>query len=132
MIQNAIIVSDACTVSVTGGTNRTLSQAGPVLANGVHVIDTSITDFRVQPTFDFVSRQPVLNSDGTYVKSRRSCHIVRPKLLASGKYETNSGDVIMKMHPESTAAEFAAMKKDLIQAIIDSDFDNFWQLGTTA
>lgn len=131
MIQNAIILAGPA-VAITGGTNRTLSQAGPALPTGVHVIDTSIVDFRLQPTFDFVSRQPILQKDGTYVKSRRSVHIVRPKLLASGKYEPIAGDVVIKGHPEMTAAELLAMKIDLCQAIMDAEFDLFWSQGTTA
>lgn len=131
MIQNAIILSGP-TIAISGGTNRTLSQAGPALPNGVHVIDTSIADFRLQPTFDFVSRQPVLQKDGSYVKSRRSVHITRPKLLAAGKYEPCSADVIIKGHPEMTVAELLAFKHDIVQAVLDAEFDLFWQQGTTA
>lgn len=131
MIQNAIIKAGA-TYSLTGGTDRTLSQAGPMLGNVVHVVDTSVTDFRLQPTFDFRTRQPVLQKDGTYQKWRRDVHVVRPKLLASGLYEPISGDVIIKGHPEMTDAEILAMKLDLCQVIMDTDFDLFWKLGTNS
>lgn len=131
MIQNGIIKAGA-TYGLTGGTDRTLVQTGPQLGATVHVVDTSVSDFRLQPTFDFRTRQPVLQKDGTYVKWRRDVHVVRPKLLASGVYEPISGDVIMKGHPEMTDSEILAMKLDLCQAIMDSDFDLFWKLGTTA
>ena len=130
-LQNATLL-DGGTVSATGGTSKTYTPDGVPVARGIHCIDASQTDFRIRPQFSAAVKQPTLASDGTWSKGRKTLTIVIPKLLASGKQIFPLVRIEFEDHPEMTSAEQNRLIGLASQALSDSDFTNFWQVGSLA
>lgn len=118
------------TYSISGGTAKAYSQTTTNRKNVTKIIDTTVTDPRLTPSIEIEVKQHVLRADNTFEKSKKSVHCVRPKLLADGRFDFPCGDIIMKLHPEMSDAEILALKLDMVQCIMDSDFDTMWKLGT--
>lgn len=128
-LRNATIL-DGASISATGGTSKSLTTDGQLIVNGVHLIDASVTDYRVRPNISARNRNPALQSDGTYGKGRRSMTITIPKVLANGKQGFPCFRLELEDFPEMTQAEIDKLKIWAAQCIIDSDFTSFWYTGS--
>lgn len=128
-LQSASILNGA-TISATGGTSVTLSPDGQQVVNGVHLIDASVTDYRVRPNITARTRNPALQSDGYYGKGRRSMTITQPKVLANGKQGFPCFRLELEDFPEMTQAEIDKLKIWAAQCIMDADFTAFWYTGS--
>jgi hypothetical protein len=128
---NGAIIKKAGTNSVTGGTDVTYSETGAAVVNGKQLIDSSVADFRIRPVITAKVKQPTLKA-GVYSKDRKSLQLVIPKILTSGETVFNLIRIEREVHPESTAAEALELNTQGAQMLYDSDFSNFWSLGTLA
>lgn len=120
------------TISISGGTAKTLALTETKKNGAVVCVDTSVTDPRLVPKYTYESAMHQMLADGSFTKARRQVQVTRPKQLASGKIDFPTGEVMMKLHPEMSDAEILALKCDLIQQIWDSEYDNFWKFGSKA
>lgn len=120
------------TLANTGGTAKVFADDGVTVPNGVHISVPGTADFRVREHATFRYNPAALQSDGTYSRQQNTASITVPKLLASGKYVNNTIRVTQDIHPESSATEYADLRKLAAQMLFDSDTDNFWTAGSLA
>lgn len=126
-------IANGPTISITSGTAVTLTDDGQLVSGGTHVIDASVTDFRIRPNLTFKTKQPSLQTDGvSWSKGRKSVTITHPKVLANLKQEFPSMKIELLDHPEMTVAEVTKLKEWAVQVIWDTDFSNFWSTGSQA
>jgi hypothetical protein len=131
-LQNATIAVGA-TVTATGGTTLTWSTDAVPVNKGIHLIDASITDFKVRPSLTVTVKQPVISADRlNYSKDRKTATLVKPKLLASGKVEFPLARLELEIHPDMSVTEIDELRKQAAQILTDSDFDAFWRIGSLA
>jgi hypothetical protein len=129
-VQNGAILKGA-TITPSGGTSVTYSADGQTVPNGVHLIDASTADYRVRPNVTLKCKLPSVDNMGVYSKDRKSCLLVIPKMLASGKVVFNLVRVEREIHPESTAAEALEFNTQAAQFLTDADYSSFWSAGST-
>lgn len=133
MAINNSAISDGATTSFTGGTSKTLSASGVTIANGIQVIDASVTDFRIRPAITFKNSVPKLdNATGEWGKGSRKATIVLPKILASGKQGFPCVRISLEDFPEMTQAEIDKLRSYAAQILQDADFDAFWRTGAVS
>jgi len=132
MSLNGAIIKDAGTVSVTGGTDQTLTLSGQKVNNGIALTDNSVEDFRVRPTLIVKSRQPVLMDDGTYKKDSKSLSYVEPIITADGQTHFNLITITREIHPETAAQVALDINIRAAQMCFDTDFAAFWAYGSMA
>jgi len=131
-IKGAVLKSGASALTVTGGTNKTFTDDGISIANGVHVSNAAQTDFRVRENITVKVKQPTLSTSGEYSKDKKTITIVIPKILANGKTTFNLIRIERETHPESTAAEAFELLMLACQTVSASDFLSFWSGGSLA
>lgn len=119
-------------IANTGGTAKVFADDGVTVPNGVHVSVPATADFRVREHATFRYQPAALQSDGSYSRQKNTASLTVPKALASGKYVNNVVRIEMDIHPESTATEYADLRKLGAQLLADSDTDNFWTAGSLA
>lgn len=128
---NGAQISNGPTISVTGGTAITLSVDGRRIKDGINIVDASVADFKTRPRIEFTSKLPGTDPvTGDLTKWNKSINVVHPKVLASGKTEYPSIKILIKDHPENTAAEHQKLIEWAIQTLSDADFASFRTAGT--
>lgn len=130
-LQNMSLPVDG-TLSVAGGTAKSFTTDGQTVANGLHLADASVTDFRIRPNMTVKVKMPSLDGAGVYSKDKKTITYVVPKLLASGKTVFNLIRVEREVHPESTAAEALHLLNVGAQLLFDLDTTSFWASGSLA
>lgn len=125
------IINSGATVSATGGVAKTFTSDGQTIQNGIHMIDASVTDFRVRPTMVVKVKQPTLNSLGVYSKGKISVVYKVPIILSSGATSFDLIRIERESHPENTAAAVLNLNVMGAQILTDSDFTNLWATGST-
>jgi hypothetical protein len=78
------------------------------------------------------TKVPTLDPLGVYSKGRRSLVCTIPKVLASGKTVFPLIRIEVEDHPETSAAELAALVSIGVNVLVDTDFANFWSTGSVA
>lgn len=130
-LQNGTLM-DGATLTVNGGTTKTLSVDGQQVTGGIHLQDASVTDYRTRPNATVKTKLPVLTSDGTYGKGKKSFTLVHPKVLASGKQGFPLLRIELEDFPEMTQAEIDKLLIWGSQILCDADFLTFWRTGSLA
>lgn len=126
-------IAEGATMIASGGTAKTFTSTGLKVPNGIQVADASVTTVTTRPTMTFTSTPETYDSKTkTWNRSRRDISSVRPKVLTSGAQEFPSVRVKASLHPEMTIAEITALRLQTAQAIMDSEYDSFWNSGSTA
>lgn len=129
-VQTATII-DGATASFTGGTSRTYTPSAQKVNNGINIVDTSAADYRIRTNLSLRGVEPVTDKSGVVVtKGQRVVTVTSPKILASGSIDFPCVEVKFKFHPEQSAAEKLELRKKAAQALLDTDFDNFWEYGS--
>lgn len=128
---NASILTGT-TVSAAGGTAVNYTPDGVTIPNGMHLIDAAVADYRVRPQLTVKTKFPTVDSLGVYSKDKKSCILVEPYILASGKTVFNLIRIEREVHPEFPAANALDLNKKGAQMLTDSDFTSFWATGSTA
>lgn len=130
---NGATLLTGTTLGTTGGTAKTFSSNGLTVKNGIQLIDSSVTDFRIRPVMTVKVAQPVLDkATGKWLKGKKEISLTVPKLLSDGTQEFPNITVILKDHPECTAAEILLLLHYMAQALFDADFASFWTTGSVA
>lgn len=125
-IKSSSILSGATSVSATGGSATTMIDKG---TNGLTtVIMDDGAEFALQTKLEFSIQDPVVSSAAPngFTQARSKCRLLKPLLLDNGNYTTNTGLVQFSWDPETTDAERKEIRYLVAQAIVDSDFDEFY------
>lgn len=130
-LQNASILSGA-TVSASGGTAQNFVPDGLEVKGGIHIVDSSVADFRIRPAITAKSAQPVTLPDGTFTKDKRVITLAEPFIDSKGVVQYDYLKIERRMHPESPAAKGVSLLTKGAQLCVDADFANFWALGSPA
>lgn len=120
------------TVSAAGGTSKTLTPDGQQVANGLHLIDASVADYKTRPNCTVKYKAPTLKADGSYTKGKMSFVGVRPFQSADGMTHFNLVRTEIEIHPEASATELAYLRAQGAQQLCDADTDAFWSTGSLA
>lgn len=118
------------TITASAGTAKTLTTDGQVVANGIHLIDASVTDYKTRPNCTVKYKPPVLGKDGSYTKAKMSFVGVRPFQSADGMTHFNLVRTEIEIHPEASATELAYLRVQGAQQLCDTDTDAFWGTGS--
>lgn len=128
-LQNMQITTGA-TIAVSGGTAQTFSPDNLEVAGGVHVVDATVSDFRVRPGITFKAKSPTKKTDGTFTKEIRSGKLVLPYLDSAGIVQYDFVEVTTSLTPGSI--QLQELRKKGAQLLIDADTDNFYVVGSKA
>lgn len=128
-LQNMQITTGA-TIAVSGGTAQTFSPDNLEVAGGVHVVDATVSDFRVRPGITFKAKSPTKKTDGTFTKEIRSGKLVMPYLDSAGNVQYDFVEVTTSLTPGSV--NLLELRKKGAQLLIDADTDNFYVVGSKA
>jgi hypothetical protein len=128
---NGMVLKKTGVNAVSGGTDVTYVVDGQEIANGVRVVDSSVTDFRTRGSFTFKNRVPTYNSTTqSWSKEKRSVTFTQPKILESGEVKFNLIRIEREIDPETTVAEANELLIQGGQATFDADLANFWAYGS--
>lgn len=127
----SIAIADTATsMSVTGGTSKTYTPDGQQVTNGIHVADSSVSDFRVRPHITWKNRNPQRLSDGTYGKGKKDVIVTYPYLDATtGRVEFATARYCFEYNPVIPAATQKNARYLLAQCLFDADAENFHVSG---
>jgi hypothetical protein len=120
------------TLSATGGTAITYTTDNKTVANGLHLIDASESNFIVRPNILVKTKDPVKMPDGSYTKDRKSIVIFEPFIDSTGKTHLNLIRVEREVHPETDAADALDLLKKGGQVCFDTDTTAFFASGSLA
>jgi len=126
----SVTLKDGGATATTGGTDQTFDRTNLPVNNGYEYADVSEDDFFARQKVIITTRQPQLQSDGSWSKQKTSCRVVIPKVLSDGSVSYNVGRVETEIHPESTAAELDELREFTAQMAIGAQFDNVFTAGT--
>lgn len=129
---NGATLSEGATIAPTGGTSKVYTPDGLSVANGIHVIDASVTDARVRPGMTAKSVPARIGSNGEWSNDKRELVITRPKVLVNGTQRFPNIRITLTVHPENTQAEIDMLTNLGSQALVDPDFVNLWRVGSIA
>lgn len=124
------ILDGAASIAASGGTAKTYSTDGQTVQDGIHVIDASVTDFRVRPEVLFKTRRPIFKN-GRWNKDKKGFLLVEPILLADGTTEYNSLRVERLIHPETTDAKALSFNTRGAQLLTGASQASYWSTGST-
>ena len=119
----------ATSITVVGGTATVFATDGLKVANGIHVIDTSVTDLTLVPHATFKSKPHALQSDGKYSKGRRDFNYTLPIILASGTRSFQVFRGMFEIHPEAPPAVQLEMRLMACQMIMNAGLNNYHTSG---
>jgi len=131
-LQGMTLAKNATSAAATGGTSTTFSNDGVSIPNGIHVADLAEADFRIRTHITLKTRNPALQSDGSYSKGKRNITVTVPILLDDGSVSYQVARIELEMHPELTAAEVSNLQLLAAQTLCDSDTANFIAYGSLA
>lgn len=128
-INGMSILKGATGITLTGGTAAVFEDDGKEVKNGIHVVDTTVTDFLVRPYAIFSNRAPLLQK-GVYTKGYREVTIGTPFMHTDDtiKFPVYRGK--FEIPPEATAAQILELKLLACQSIMDAELVNFYQYGS--
>lgn len=132
MAINGLTIYSGATVSSSGGTAATFNIDGQVVANGVHVSDLTVADFKLRPGITFKARMPQKRADGTWQKGKFSATLTRPKTKADSTVDFPLVRAEVEFLDESTQAEMLELRKQLAQLLVLAALNDFWNGGSKA
>lgn len=130
-INGMSLMKGATSITVVGGTATTYATDGLRVGNGIHVVDSSVSDLTMVPHATFKNKPHAIQSDGTYSKGRRDFNFSLPIVLSTGakSYQVFRGT--FEFHPEASAATILEMRLLACQMIMDAELDAYHKYGAT-
>lgn len=126
-IHGSSLLVGATGITIVGGSAVTMkSDAGK--PNGIHVVDTSVSNLAVRPSSTFTSKAPSY-TNGQVTKGKRDITHIRPKILSTGENIGQSVRISFEITHEITAAELLELKLQAVQHIMDAEYDDFYNYG---
>lgn len=130
MINGISLMKGATGITVTAGTAAVFTDDGLDVKNGIHVVDSTATNFVTRAHATFKNKPAALQPDGTWSKGKRDFNITTPIVLASGKTSFPVFRGNMELHPEMSPAQILELKMLACQAIMDSELNEFYSYGS--
>jgi hypothetical protein len=124
-----VLKENATGGTTTGGTDITFNTDGVDVKNGIHVGDMA-TSFATRTNITFKTRNPSLQSDGSYTKAKRTMSLSIPKTLADSSTSFQVVRIEAELHPECTTAEVTNIRMLAAQLLTDSDTLEFFNNGS--
>lgn len=121
----------AGTISVTGGTDVTLTTDGLTIQNGLHLIDASEANFLARTNVTLKYRAPKF-ANGVYAKEKKVIVLQIPEVLSDGTIGLDLIRIEREVHPLSTAGKGSALNCAAAQILSGADFTAFWSVGSMA
>lgn len=120
--QNGTIAQGG-TLSVTGGTAKTLKSLGSSVGSNSLYIDED-TDATTRRTVSVTAKagSASANAPGGFTQDRVSISYKQPKILANLARTVNTVRIEVSVDPETTDAERAALREEAAQFLFDVDF----------
>jgi hypothetical protein len=130
-LENASVPMGA-TYAPTGGTARTLKSLGQTLNEHKLWLDDGSSNI-LRGTLLAAVRPPVpqASAPNGLTQQRITCTYQRPKLLANGKYTTNSVELKVSYDIESAAADINELREIVRHLVTDADFSDLFLAGST-
>lgn len=116
--------------ATTGGTDQVFTRTNATVTNGNEYSDVSEANFFSREKVIIVTRQPQLQSDGTWSKQKISARYTVPKTRADGTIAYNVGRSEVEYDPETTPAEVDALREYVAQMAISAVLDPTYTAGT--
>lgn len=117
-------------ITVTAGTATVFTDDGLDVKGGIHVVDSTATNFITRPHMTFKNKPAALQSDGTWSKGKRDINLTTPIVLASGKTAFPVFRGTFEIHPEMTAAQILELRMLACQMIMDAELNDFYSYGS--
>lgn len=130
MINGITLKKGATGAAVTAGTDAIFVDDGLTVSNGIHIVDSSSTNFVTRAHATFKNRAHQLLPDGTYSKRKLDFNVTTPIVLASGAVSFPVFRGNMELHPEMSAAQILELKMLACQLIIDAELTDFYNYGS--
>lgn len=126
-------VKSGGTLSVAGGTAVAYTPKN-ISGNRMDVHVTADTDYRLRRSASFVANSPKVSptSPNGYTQAKNVATARKPKLLANGKYTTNSVQISLFFDPETTAEEKQELMDFAGQCAINSELLAFFKESAVA
>lgn len=117
------------TISVAGGSAVTFSPKSTLTNGTLEVAVAADSDFRLRRTASFKVVNPAsdVSKPNGYTQAKAIATFRKPKLLANGKYTTNSVQISLFYDPETTDAEKQELMDFAAQLAFDADCTAFWK-----
>jgi len=129
-IKNASILSGA-TAAFTAGTAKTFLDDGVTVPNGVHIVANGTVDASVREHATIKYRPPVLDARGTLGKTTYDISYTVPlKDAVTSVIENTTVRIGVSQSRLMSAAAQLELRKQVAQFLLDSDFDNYWSVGS--
>lgn len=129
-INGITLMKGATGITVTAGTSAVYTDDGLEVKNGIHVVDSTATNFITRPHATFKNKPAALQPDGSWSKGRRDFNITTPIVLASGATSFPVFRGTMELHPEMTAAQILELKMLACQIIMDAELAEYFSYGS--
>lgn len=130
MINGITFMKGANGITVTAGEAAVFTDDGLEVKNGIHVVDSTNSNFITRAHGTFKNKPAQLQSDGSFSKGKRDFNITTPILLASGAVSFPVFRGNMELHPEMTAAQILELKMLACQAIMSSELNDYFTFGS--
>lgn len=129
---NGLVIKHGVTsMTVVGGTDKTYTQDGMPIVNGIHVSDGSTADFRLRPHMSFKYRPPKKLSDGSWTRERWAWTITIPELIGD-KIENTVRRGELEVPPGSTQKDNVNFLDAQISGKVASGASGFLATGSLA
>lgn len=131
---NATLLVGA-TVAASGGTSTAFVPNGAPVTGGIQIVDSTNTNAvtRASITLRTIKQAALDIVTGLFTgKVKRQAQLVRPKVTASGRVVFPLVRIEVEYSPENTDAEVTALLNEGAQLLVDSDFTNFWKIGSVS
>lgn len=132
-VQSASLLLGA-TVGLTGGTATSFVPSGKTVPDGVQTVASADTSAVTRRSITHKSRSATINqATGKFGgKDKRSTVFVFPEILPDGSISFDLVRIEVECHPQSAPTKIAALRSAGVNLLVDTDYDNFWSLGTVA
>jgi hypothetical protein len=129
-ISGITLMKGATGISVTGGTGTVHSADGLEVKSGIHVVDTTEANFILRPHGTFKNKPAARQQDGTWSKGIRNFNYTIPFLETDGSvsYPVFKGELNLPIN--MSVAMILQLRLMAAQSIMDSELDNYYNLGT--
>lgn len=126
-IRNASIPVGA-TWAPTGGTATPIVMISSDSSSARAFIGTTGVTPLTRSEVQFASKpaKTSANAPGGFTQGRSSAKVVTPKVLTNLARTLNTGTIEISLDPETTSVELAALKSNLVNVLMDADFDQLW------
>lgn len=131
-INNISLLKAATGITVTGGSATTYQNDGLDVKNGIHVVDTSETNFLIRPHATFKNKAAAAQPGGKFSKGVRSFNFTIPFAEADGTISYPVFRGTMDLPPTMSVAQILQLRLMATQIIMDSELDNYFVYGTIA